>query len=204
MAYACCFYRSNSNHHTAMAKIETIIPFLIYWETGVKDSSADLRMLFEKARAKGVSSDPADVGGLTAVGVTLQTFRDYCKLKGLSEPVAKDLSEISFDVWLDLLSTLFWNRWHADCIGNGRVAHMLVDWVWTSGSYGITIPQKVLGVKADGVVGSKTLAAVNSCKPVELLSRLRQERLAYIDRICSRRPANLRFKTGWQRRINAI
>lgn len=187
-----------------MAKIETIIPFLIYWETGVMDTSAGFRSLFEKARAKGLSSDPYDAGGLTAVGVTLQTFCDYRKRKGMPKPSAKDLLAISFDEWLDLLKICFWNRWQADNIESPVVAHMLVDWVWTSGASGISIPQKVLGVKADGFVGPKTLTAVNNQDPEKLLSMLRQERTAYIDNICSRRPANLRFKKGWLRRINAI
>lgn len=187
-----------------MAQIEKIIPFLIYWESGVRDASADLRTLFEKARAKGIVCDPADRGGATVAGVTLGTFADYRRRKGLPVPVAADLAAITYAEWLDVLKTLFWDRWQADRIDSQRVAHMLVDWVWTSGSYGITIPQKVLGVNADGIVGIKTLSAVNDRDPAELFSRLRQERIAYIDRICRRRSANLRFRNGWLRRINAI
>jgi len=37
-----------------------------------------------------------------------------------------------------------------------------VDWVWCSGSYGIAIPQSVLGLTGDGIVDEKTLRAVNN------------------------------------------
>lgn len=187
-----------------MAKIEGIIPFLIFWETGVKDASADNENLFAKARAKGISKDLADRGGATLAGVTIGTYRDYCRRKGMSVPSEKELARLSYQEWLDILKVMFWDRWQADDIIDQRVAEMLVDWVWTSGVYGVTIPQHVLGVKADGVVGPKTLAAVNSSDPKELLDTVKQERIAYVDRICRRRPANLRFRTGWLRRINSI
>lgn len=99
---------------------------------------------------------------------------------------------------------MFWDRWQADLIYDQKIAEMLVDWVWTSGSYGITLPQKMLGVKADGIVGPKTLAAVNGREPSLLFKQLKTARLAYLERICMQRPANRRFLNGWCRRLNAI
>lgn len=187
-----------------MAKIDKIIPFLILWESGVSDSSADNQTLFQKAKSKGIVNDPADRGGATLVGVTLATYKDYCRRKGLGFPDAKALTNLSYKEWLDILKTMFWDRWHADAINDQRVAEMLVDWVWTSGSYGITIPQKTLGVMPDGIVGPLTLRAVNSVAPFLLLEKLKKERISYIDRICTSRPSNLRFRSGWLRRLNAL
>ena len=34
-------------------------------------------------------------------------------------------------------------------------ANTLVDWLWCSGAWGIKIPQKILGLKVDGIVGEK-------------------------------------------------
>ena len=187
-----------------MAKIEKIIPFIIEWESGLKDGSVGNEALFQRACAKGIVNDPADSGGATLVGVTIGTYKEYCRRKGKGIPTVFDLSNLSYEEWLDILKTMFWDRWQADRIVDGRVAHMLVDWVWTSGSYGITIPQKTLGVKVDGIVGSETLIAVNSRDPQELFLTLKSERIAYIDRICKRRPANFSFRCGWLRRINAL
>lgn len=187
-----------------MARIDSIIPFLIYWETGVKDSNVDNGTLFLEARKKGIAKTQADRGGTTLAGVTLGTYRDYCRKKGKPAPTEAALRRLTYSDWFDILKTMFWDRWQADGIGDQRVAHMLVDWVWTSGAYGITLPQKLLGVKADGKVGPKTLAAVNGHDPVQLFRQLKAARCAYIDRICASRPANRRFREGWLRRINAI
>ncbi|MDE5586107.1 MAG: peptidoglycan domain protein [Muribaculaceae bacterium] len=187
-----------------MAHLEKIIPFLIFWETGVRSTSSETETLFNMAKAKGLANNPGDIGGLTLVGVTIGTYRDYCRRKGRAVSSVSGLSGLSYAEWLDILKTMFWDRWQADKITDQRVAHMLVDWIWMSGSYGITIPQKLLGVRADGVVGPKTLAAVNSRDPSSLSELLKRERIAYIDRICSSRPINRRFRSGWLRRINAL
>ncbi|MDE7345289.1 MAG: peptidoglycan domain protein [Muribaculaceae bacterium] len=188
-----------------MADINNFIPFLIYWETSVKDSDLSNEQLFAKAKTRGVTTDSYDRGGATLVGVTVGTYSDYYKRKRLPNPSSgSSLLDLSYQQWLDILKTMFWDRWQADKIIDQRIAHMLVDWVWMSGAYGVTIPQRVLGVKADGIVGEKTLAAVNSRDPQEFFLLLKRERIAHIDSICKSRPANLRFRTGWLRRINAL
>ena len=187
-----------------MAHLEKFIPFLIFWETGVKDTTLDNKHLFDKAKAKGIANDPYDRGGATMAGVTIGTYRTYCIRKNRPVPSVISLSRLSYEEWLDILKTMFWDRWQADRILDQKVAELLVDWVLTSGSYGITIPQRLIGVKADGIVGLKTLDAVNRSDPDELFRIIKQERIAYIDRICASRPSNLRFRSGWLRRLHAI
>lgn len=138
------------------------------------------------------------------VGVTLATYTEYCRKKGYPRPTVERLCGITYTQWLDILKTMFWDRWKADEIQNQSVAEILVDWVWASGKYGITIPQRVLGVTVDGVVGAKTLAAVNAQNPAQFFARIVQERKAYIERICASRPVNNKYKHGWLRRLNAI
>lgn len=188
-----------------MAKLDNFIPFVIKFETGISDNTnADLPSLYEKARKTGLAFDPDDRGGLTMVGVTFNTYKEYCRNNGLAVPTADNLRTLKYEEWHDILKTMFWNRWHADKITSQSVAEMLVDWVWASGSYGITIPQKALGVKVDGIVGPQTLEAVNSREPSALFSLLRQERIAYTERICRARPQNMKFRNGWLRRINSL
>ena len=57
---------------------------------------------------------------------------------------------------------------------------------------------------ADGIVGPKTIAAVNAKDPKQLFDLIRKERLAYIERICRSRPTNLKYKRGWLNRLNDI
>ena len=187
-----------------MAQLEKLIPFLILWETGIQDKNLSNETLYAKAKARGIANDPADRGGATLVGVTIGTYKDYCRRNGRNIPSSVDLSKLNYEEWLDILKTMFWDRWQADQITDQRVAEMLVDWVWTSGSYGITLPQKLLGVITDGIVGQKTLYAVNARNPAELFESLKRERITYTNRICQLRPANAKFRSGWLRRINSL
>lgn len=187
-----------------MANVEKIVPFIIRFEAGVTATGLSNEQLFDKARKTGFANDPADSGGATMVGVTIGTFTEYCRRKGLAKPTVEHLRNITYRQWLDILKTLYWDRWKADSILSQSVAEILVDWVWASGKYGITIPQKVLGVTPDGIVGKKTLAAVNAQDPAKFFAKIVAERKAYIDRICIIRPANNKFKKGWLNRLNAL
>ena len=187
-----------------MARVESIVPFILKWETGTTGATLTNEQLFEKAKQKGYANDPADLGGPTMCGVTLATYTEYCRKKGYPRPTTVRLKAISYTDWLAILKTMFWDRWQADRINNASIALMLVDFVWGSGKYGITVPQKVLGVTADGVVGPKTLAAISSRDPKQLFDELKAARKAYFERICNSRPANRKFLKGWLNRLNDI
>ena len=102
-----------------------------------------------------------------------------------------------------ILRPHYWNRWQADRIVSQALANILVDWVWGSGRYGIAIPQSVLGVKADGIVGEETLGALNGHPdPEKLFGQIKQVRERYLRMIFERRPANRKFLKGWLSRLN--
>ena len=187
-----------------MARVENIVPFILKWETGTTGIGLTNEQLYEKAKLKGFANDPDDLGGATMCGVTLATFAEYCRRKGYPRPTIVRLKAIKYKEWLEILKTMFWDKWKADQINNESIALILVDWVWGSGKYGITIPQKAIGVTADGIVGPKTIAAVNAKDPKQLFDLIRKERLAYIERICRSRPINLKYKRGWLNRLNDI
>ena len=168
-----------------MANSSKLVPFILQWEGGFVN-------------------DPLDIGGATNKGITIGTFTEYKRRKGLKAPTVQDLKNISNEDWHEVFKGLYWDRWKADEIKSQAVANILVDWVWASGSHGIKRPQRLLGVTADGVVGSKTIAALNAKDPAELFKMIKADRIKFIDEICEKRPANNRFKKGWLNRINAI
>ena len=98
----------------------------------------------------------------------------------------------------------YWDRWQAAKIRNQSIANILVDWVWGSGAYGIKIPQKILGVKVDGIVGPKTLAALNAQDEEVFFAKLKREREAYFRRICIANPSQSVFLKGWLKRLDGI
>lgn len=170
-----------------MANIDKLAPFILRWEGGFVN-------------------DPVDKGGATNMGVTIRTWRSVGYDKdGDGDIDVDDLRLLDKeDVIERVLRPHYWNRWRADEILNQSVANILVDWVWASGTHGIKRPQRILGVTADGIVGPKTLAAVNSMDPMELHFRIKNDRIKFIDEICRRDPSQERFRKGWMNRINAL
>lgn len=168
-----------------MANSSKLVPFILQWEGGFVN-------------------DPDDLGGATNKGITIGAFTEYKKRKGQKAPTVDDLKNISCAEWHDVFKSLYWDRWKADEIKNQSVANILVDWVWASGSHGIKRPQRLLGVKADGIVGKQTIAAVNAMDAATLFKMIKDDRAKFIDEICKARPKNEKYRKGWVNRINAI
>ena len=170
-----------------MANVNQLAPFILKWEGGFVN-------------------DPADLGGATNMGVTIGAWKScgYDK-DGDGDIDVDDLRLLTReDVVNRVLKPHYWDRWKADEIKSQSVANILVDWVWASGAHGIKIPQRLLGVSVDGIVGPKTLAAVNARNPRELFDMIKIARFDFIEDICRKRPANNKFKRGWMNRINDI
>ena len=147
----------------------------------------------------GFANHPSDPGGATNSGVTLSTFRSvYGKDK-----TVQDLKNMTMEQWEYIFKTRFWDRWKADDIDNQEIANLLVDWLWASGVYGIKYPQEVLGVKTDGIVGLKTLAAINYYpNKKELFEKLWNRRKKHFEDIVRNRPQSKVFLKGWLRRLS--
>ena len=170
-----------------MADIYQLAPFILKWEGGFVN-------------------DPVDKGGATNMGVTIGTWRSVGYDKdGDGDIDVDDLHLLTReDVIERVLRPHYWNRWRADEIHNQSVANILVDWVWASGAHGIRRPQRILGVTADGIVGPKTIAAVNSMDAMELHFRIKNDRIRFIAEICKANPSQERFRRGWLNRIDEL
>lgn len=168
-----------------MADPKKLMPFILKWEGGFID-------------------DPDDLGGATNKGITIGTYGEYRKRKGLPSPTVQELKNLSEKEWYEVFKTLYWDRWKADEIKNQSVANILVDWVWASGVHGIKRPQTILGVVPDGIVGKKTIAALNAAYPDRLFEAIKTDRAKFIDEICKARPKNEKYRKGWMNRINAL
>lgn len=168
-----------------MADYLKLVPYIKKWEGGFVN-------------------DPDDLGGATYMGVTFETYKTYCMHNKLPSPSIDSLRKMPDEHWNAIFKTMYWDRWKADEIKSQSVANILVDWVWASGVHGIKRPQGIIGVVPDGIVGIKTLAAINSKTSQELFKAIKQARADFVDEICRKRPANLKFKKGWLNRINDL
>ena len=103
--------------------------------------------------------------------------------------------------WSKITKPKYWDKWKACQIHSQKVANVLVDYVFNSGSYGIKNIQKLIGVNPDGVVGPKTLEAVNKQQEKEFLTRLYNERYRFYDAIIRNNPSQVKYKKGWYNRV---
>lgn len=162
-----------------MADVNVLLPFILKWEGGFVN-------------------DPADAGGATNKGVTIGTWRQVGYDKDSDGDIdVQDLKLLSNnDVRDRVLKPHYWNRWKADNIQSQKIANILVDWVWGSGKHGIVIPQRLLGVKDDGIVGEKTLSAVNFADPDQLFDAIYKARVDFLNEITQSSIAKYEKKIG--------
>lgn len=154
----------------------------------------------------GYVNDPSDRGGATNRGVTMATWRrvGYDK-DGDGDIDVDDLRLITeADAVERVMRPHYWNRWQGNLIRSQSVANILVDWVWASGAHGIRIPQRLLGVKADGIVGPKTLQALNLRDSRQLFDQIKAARHDFLSSIVRNDPSQQRFLKGWTSRLDRI
>lgn len=186
-----------------MSNIDKFIPVLLRWEAGtiVRDGES-LESAYKRATKRGFSNDPNDRGGATMVGITIGTFRSYYKYKGWKTPSVNDLKNMPYKVWRDIVYSMYWNKWKADTINDQAVANIVVDWIWASGAATIKRVQTLLGVTADGIVGPKTIAALNNAE--NMVTRVYNARKAHFEAIVKKNPSQKKWLKGWMNRLNSL
>lgn len=169
-----------------MADVTRLVPHILRWEGGY-------------------CNDPDDLGGATNKGVCFKTYKLYRRQRGLPIPSIGDLRRMTDEEFTDILKTMYWNPCKADFIESQSVANAIVDWAWNSGTAtAVKEVQKVLGVKADGIIGNITLSAINSQSPLPLFGQIQEARKDFLKRICKARPANQKFMRGWLNRVQSL
>lgn len=165
-----------------MADIKKLSPLILKWEGGFVN-------------------DPLDAGGATNMGVTISTWRQVGYDKNGDGDIDVDDMKLLTKVDFELVLRIYWDRWKADQINNQSLANILVDWVWGSGAWGIKIPQRILGLTGDGIVGPKTIAAINAANTEKLFAQIYAARINFLEGIVQNRPSQKRFIKGWKNRL---
>jgi lysozyme family protein len=145
----------------------------------------------------GYVNHPEDKGGPTNLGVTLNTFRQYC---GQGKTI-KDLRNMSYGTWCEIMKDMYWDKCLADEIENQALAEIIVDWCVNSGTVGLRKVQEIAGTKPDGIAGPKTLDVINGANQKDLFDRIMAARNQFYVNIVKKNPTQRVFMNGWMNRL---
>lgn len=144
----------------------------------------------------GFVNHPRDPGGMTNLGVTARTWRDWIG----HEPTEKEMRELTPERVAPLYRRRFWNAIKGDDLPSG-VDYCVFDCAVNSGpGRAAKMLQEVVEVKPDGGIGPITLAAVRAMDPVELITKYADKRLQFWQSLSTFET----FGRGWTRRGNEV
>lgn len=162
---------------------------------------------FDKTLAHegGFVNDPADSGGATKYGITLQTYKQfypYATVDLLKKMTVERAKEFYF--------MHFWCAYHYDEIKDKAISIKVFDATVNMGSkQSHTCLQRALRAVGneladDGILGLKTLACLNQAGSPEMcyaiLCAYRSELAGFYRLLASGRPKDKKFLNGWLNR----
>ncbi len=132
----------------------------------------------------GYVNDPVDPGGETKFGISARTYPTV------------DIKNLTLDQAIEIYERDFWNRLKLSQFNSRRIAWKVFDIEVNTGR-GDELLQTALGLKADGQVGEKTLAAVNAADVETLMDELIELQAKRYCSIVAKTPPKLKFLVGW-------
>lgn len=152
----------------------------------------------KKVEGYGIYTNKAsDLGGATMSGVTLTTFRQYFG----SDKTVSDLKKMTEAQWRYIFKRGYWDKAGADNIKNQSVAELIVDFCVNSGVGMLKKVQSLLGVAADGVIGPKSIAAINGANQQLLFNAIMAERRSKYFEIVAYNNGQKVNLQGWLNRL---
>jgi lysozyme family protein len=145
----------------------------------------------------GFSQHPLDPGGATMKGVTLKTYSAHLGRQATVE----ELKAIPEEHLLAIYGQGYWDRCKCDDLPSGLDV-CVFDWAVNSGpGRAVKALQELAGVRPDGDVGPKTLAAVASWwayyGPKTCIGMYQNERMEYLEDLSTFKV----FGNGWTKRV---
>jgi lysozyme family protein len=161
----------------------------------------DEALVFALRWEGGYVNHPSDPGGATNYGVTQGTYDRYRSTKGLTKQSVKLISSAEVH---DIYESMYWDA--ARCAElPWPVSSAQFDAAVNAGPRQATqLLQRAAGVSDDGVIGPKSLAAINAMHPKELALRCCDERQKFYQSLVNRKPSLGAFLKGWTHRVNAL
>lgn len=143
-------------------------------------------------RATGYVDDPDDAGGETKFGVAKNANPDL------------DIQNLTWSQAKDVYYNRYWLDGHCDELPP-RVAVLHFDCCINHGiKRAVRLLQQAVGVDDDGVMGPKTLDAVDAMDPIDVCSAMSDARVKFYKEIVANKPTQSKFLAGWLSRASDL
>ncbi|ARJ68234.1 hypothetical protein WV31_18020 [Magnetospirillum sp. ME-1] len=168
-------------------------------------------------REGGYSNDPIDRGGETNYGITKATLDSYQKKNGgLGEGGrAIEVKDLTQEQAKAIYKKEYYDERRIGNILDDNIAHQVFDLGvnHSPGAAGKMVQNAInstipgANLETDGVIGDKTIAALNNATPEQLKAinnAIVDQREAYYRRLVQQDPSQARFLNGWLNRARGF
>ena len=160
-------------------------------------------MRFEECLARvlkhesGYVNDPLDSGGRTNLGVTQRVWEEF-----VGHPVSEaDMRALTPEKVGKLYKQKYWNSAYCEVLPKG-LDYVVFDFAVNAGTgRSVKTLQQAIGVVADGIIGPRTMAAINGANTKNLVAKFSDARTDFYQGIVARKPDQARFIRGWLNRV---
>jgi len=171
---------------------------------------ANFQIAFEKyilPNEGGYAFVPGDKGGETYAGISrvyFPTWKGWDFIDRQKKPIKNNTKFHELDSDVRDFYYALWNDNNFGLIKSQEVANIFFDFFVNSANSAIKAVQKLLGLPADGHLGSITLGKINSLDPASLHDKILQRRKEFYQAIVNRDPSQQKFLSGWLRRLDSF
>lgn len=164
------------------------------------------------ANEGGYVNDLNDPGGETYKGIARKKQPDWVgwsiidRMKQqLNFPNSMESNPFLQEKVLQFYKVMFWDKVGGDLIVDQDVAASIFDFAVNTGEYAsVFLAQTVVGCGCDGIIGPKTILAINAFAPDHFIAAFTVEKCRKYIAICKKRPESRKFFFGWiDRSVNA-
>jgi len=145
----------------------------------------------------GYVNDPLDSGGRTNLGVTQRVWEEF-----VGHPVSEaDMRALTPQKVAPMYKIKYWNPSYCAVLPKG-LDYVVFDFAVNAGTgRSVKTLQSAIGCVSDGVIGPRTMAAINNANPKDLITKFSDARADFYQGIVARKPDQTRFIKGWLNRV---
>jgi lysozyme family protein len=144
----------------------------------------------------GFVNHPKDPGGMTNLGVTRSAWEAFINRKVTED----EMRALTPELVKPFYKALYWDRIKGDVLPDG-VDYAAYDLAVNSGPHrAAQYLQEIAGVTADGMIGPKSIEAIQSCDAKETADAICDMRLDFLKRLATFDT----FGKGWSRRVAEV